>query len=309
MGLHRLLGFTAAVPDPEGLAAFYGELGLAGDPVTGFTGSDGGSSVLVDEGDFRRLVRVEFGCRGPEDLDAVARRLTEGGAMPVLTDGELRVVDPASRVELVVRVAEPAPAPVSTAPVIPNAPGATVRVDERAPAVFGRTPTAAPTRASRDRHARHRRDRATSSSRVSAQGQRRDVGVIAFLRCSPDHHNVALVESPVPLLQHYSWECDDIDHVGHSRVRTVTGPTRTPHVGLGPALRRIQLLLVPPRPGRVLPRAVLRPGPDPGRRGLGTARPHPVRLRARRQLLGPRHPPRVHRARRSRRAAAAWATA
>ena len=44
MGLHRLLGFTTAVPDPEGLAAFYGELGLAGRPATGFTGSDGGSS-------------------------------------------------------------------------------------------------------------------------------------------------------------------------------------------------------------------------------------------------------------------------
>ena len=41
-------------------------------------------------------------------------------------------------------------------------------------------------------------------------------GVIAFLRCSPDHHNVAVVESPVPLLQHYSWECDDVDHVGHT---------------------------------------------------------------------------------------------
>ena len=41
-------------------------------------------------------------------------------------------------------------------------------------------------------------------------------GVIAFLRCSTDHHNVAFVESPVPLLQHYSWECDDIDHVGHT---------------------------------------------------------------------------------------------
>ena len=115
MGLHRLLGFTAAVPDPEGLVAFYGELGLAEDPVTGFTGSDGGSSVLVDEGDFRRLVRVEFGCRGPEDLDAAARRLTEGGTVPKLTDGELRVVDPASRVELVVRVAEPAPAPAAAA--------------------------------------------------------------------------------------------------------------------------------------------------------------------------------------------------
>jgi len=41
-------------------------------------------------------------------------------------------------------------------------------------------------------------------------------GVIAFLRCSTDHHNVGVVESPVPLLQHYSWECDDVDHVGHS---------------------------------------------------------------------------------------------
>jgi hypothetical protein len=41
-------------------------------------------------------------------------------------------------------------------------------------------------------------------------------GIIWFLRCSTDHHNVAVVESPVPLLQHYSWECDDVDHVGHT---------------------------------------------------------------------------------------------
>ena len=39
---------------------------------------------------------------------------------------------------------------------------------------------------------------------------------LGFLRCSTDHHNVAVVESPVPLLQHYSWECDDVDHVGHT---------------------------------------------------------------------------------------------
>ena len=69
MGLHRLLRFAAAVPDPSALTAFYGELGLAGSPTTGFTGSDGGASVLGDEGDFRRLIRVEFGCQGPEDID------------------------------------------------------------------------------------------------------------------------------------------------------------------------------------------------------------------------------------------------
>jgi len=92
MGLHRLLGFTTAVPDPGGLAAFYGELGLDGDPTTGFTGSDGGGAVVVDEGDVRRLVRVELGCEGPEDVDAVAGRLTEGGT---LLSGRAPVLVPA----------------------------------------------------------------------------------------------------------------------------------------------------------------------------------------------------------------------
>lgn len=40
-------------------------------------------------------------------------------------------------------------------------------------------------------------------------------GTITFLRCSTDHHNVAVVESPVPLLHYNSWECDDVGHVGH----------------------------------------------------------------------------------------------
>ena len=41
-------------------------------------------------------------------------------------------------------------------------------------------------------------------------------GTITFLRCSTDHHNVAVVESPVPLLHYNSWECDDVGHVGHA---------------------------------------------------------------------------------------------
>jgi hypothetical protein len=216
MGLHRLLGFTTAVPDPGALASFYGELGLGGSPTTGFTGSDGGPSVLVDEGDFRRLVRVEFGCQEPEDIDAVAHRLTEGGAEPVVGEGELRVVDPASRVELVVRVADAVPAPTPASLVVPNAPGATVRAGERAPAVF-----AGPRPPRRLGHLVIGTPALAATRDLLVQGIGLKLsdeidGVIAFLRCSPDHHNVALVESPVPLLQHYSWECDDIDHVGHS---------------------------------------------------------------------------------------------
>ena len=33
MSLHRLMGFTSAVPDPDAVAAYYAEMGLVGDPV------------------------------------------------------------------------------------------------------------------------------------------------------------------------------------------------------------------------------------------------------------------------------------
>ena len=59
MSLHRLLGLHAAVPDPAALAAFYAELGLVGDAASGFTGTDGGASVTLSEGPFRRLDSVE----------------------------------------------------------------------------------------------------------------------------------------------------------------------------------------------------------------------------------------------------------
>jgi len=40
-------------------------------------------------------------------------------------------------------------------------------------------------------------------------------GVIEFLRCSPDHHNVALVEAPAPFLHHSSWQLESFDDIGH----------------------------------------------------------------------------------------------
>jgi len=99
---------------------------------------------------------------------------------------------------------------------VPNAPGATVRADKRAPAVF-----AGPRPPRRLGHLVIGTPALAETRDLLVRGvglKRSDEidGVIAFLRCSPDHHNVALVESPVPLLQHYSWECDDVDHVGHS---------------------------------------------------------------------------------------------
>ncbi len=39
-------------------------------------------------------------------------------------------------------------------------------------------------------------------------------GIIAFLRCSADHHNVGLIGSPVPFFHHSSWQVNDVDEIG-----------------------------------------------------------------------------------------------
>jgi len=219
VSLHRLLGFTSAVPDPEGLAAYYAEMGLVGDPVAGFSGSDGGTAVMVEQADVRRLLRVSVGCESEQDLAVISRRLDDGGATHRVDGDRLLVVDPATEIELEVRVAPAAPAPAPVTRHAVNAPGDTPRANRRAPAVFegpraprrlGHLVIGTPSLAgTRDLLAQ------ALGFKVSDEAE----GIICFLRCSTDHHNVALVDSPVPLLQHYSWECDDVDHAGHSATK------------------------------------------------------------------------------------------
>jgi catechol 2,3-dioxygenase-like lactoylglutathione lyase family enzyme len=216
VSLHRLLGLRTSVPDPDGLSSFYRELGLLGDPVAGFTGTDGGASVMVDEGPFRRLESVTVGCQDEHDIDAIEQRLRAGGSDPSRDGDRISVVDPASQVRFEVSVAPPAPGQVPSALVVPNSPGAVIRANRRAPAVFG-----APRPPRRLGHLVLGSPDLAATISLLTDGLGFKVsdsvdGIITFLRCSTDHHNLAVVESPVPLLQHYSWECDDIDHVGHA---------------------------------------------------------------------------------------------
>ena len=213
MGLHRLLGLTTAVPNPDELASFYGELGLtrSGDV---FAGSNDGATVTVQEGDVRRLVEVTVGVSDEADLSGIAKRLREGGATVTEDDGQLSTIEAASQVRFVLRVAdrEVAGAPVQSTEE--NTYAHTVRRNRRADGVFARARS--PRRlghlviGSPDRTA-------TRDFIVDGLGFRASDeidGVISFLRCSTEHHNIAVVESDVPILQHYSFECDDIDHVG-----------------------------------------------------------------------------------------------
>ena len=215
-GLHRLVGMRIGVPDPDALGAYYQELGLTTDGGGGFAASDGGTQVIVDDHPFRRLLQVHVAADDEATLDATARRLADRGLSSSMVDGALTVVEPSTQVQFVIRVAERAPTSVAPSPEPENRPGLTVRRNARAAGVFGAprpprrlghlvigTPDLAATR-----------DVLTEGLGFKVSDQME--GVIAFLRCSTDHHNVALVGSSVPLLQHYSWECDDVDHVGHA---------------------------------------------------------------------------------------------
>jgi hypothetical protein len=216
MSLHRLLGFRAAVADVAALGAYFGELGLTGDAGSGYAGSNGGGVAIVDEAPFRRLIAVDIGCHDDRDLDAAQQRLEARGASPTRAPDAVSVLDAPSRVLFTVRVAEPEPIIPPVGFVTPNATGAIRRVNERAAGVFGtpRPPRRLGHLVIGTPDLRGTRDLLVEG--IGCKVSDEFDGIIHFLRCSTDHHNIGLVHSRVPLLQHYSWECDDIDHVGHT---------------------------------------------------------------------------------------------
>lgn len=233
MSLHRLLGFTAALADPAAQAAFYHELGLRGDAADGFTGSSGGAGVRLEEGPFRQLRQVDIGASEESDLAAITARLSDLGLSPTHRDGQLAVLDPASQIRFTVQVADPEPEVERVELITPNAPGATVRWNERAPAVL-----AGPRPPRRLGHLVIGTPSLSATRDLLVDGFGCKVtdeveGVIHFLRCSTEHHNIGLVESPVPILQHYSWECDDIDHVGQTATSLYRADTERHSWGLG----------------------------------------------------------------------------
>ena len=97
MGLHRLIGMRIGVPDPSGLASFYGEMGLTDDGSAGFAGTDGGTQVVVEEYDFRRLLEVRIAADDETTIVATSRRLTERGLTPSVDDTSLTVTGHAAR--------------------------------------------------------------------------------------------------------------------------------------------------------------------------------------------------------------------
>ena len=104
-------------------------------------------------------------------------------------------------------------APIPTPPI--NAPGSWVRNGERAPAIFqeGR---ATPRRLG---HVLYTTPDIASSMDfltdvIGFKVSDTSAGIIAFLRCSTDHHNIGLISSPATVFHHSSWQVNDVDEIG-----------------------------------------------------------------------------------------------
>ncbi len=132
-----------------------------------------------------------------------------------------------------------------------NAPGNTARPGDRAPAIFDEGP-AQPRRLGHVLYATPDIDGSMRFLQGVLGFELSDIspGIIAFLRCSDDHHNVGLIGSPVPFFHHSSWQVNDVDEIGEGAQNLLAVDPSRRRVGPRPALPRIQPVLVLPRSGR-----------------------------------------------------------
>jgi catechol 2,3-dioxygenase-like lactoylglutathione lyase family enzyme len=231
-------------PRPSELDAFYREIGLEGGNGSWGT-ADRPGQIAITESPYRQLRELRVACRQERELAEIAARLERLGVSSTTRNGELRVTDPLNHWDIVVQ-----PAPELDLPAPPrrlcNRPGerprrgiraeVTTEAEPRPPRRLGHvvigTPEIEKTRqlfvdglgfrpsdsvagiAYFLRFIGTPEIEKTRQLFVDGLGFRPSdsvAGIAYFLRCSPDHHNFLIQPGPVPYLNHYAFEHDDID--------------------------------------------------------------------------------------------------
>ncbi len=232
MVLHRLASITIGVPNVEETSRYYAEFGLTRDGAT-FSTTDGGEQLCIVESPTRRLIELCIGADDPDDIDRVADRLASLGA-PVERDAaSLGAIEKHSGARAVVKIL-PRVLQMPTAIALSNGPGRADRENDRAPGILREGPI----RPRKLGHVVIGTPDAEASQRFFVDGIGFKVsdevrGVAAFLRCSSDHHNLLLQNSPVAFLHHTSWQVEDVDEVGRGAMRMLEGHPERHTWGLG----------------------------------------------------------------------------
>jgi hypothetical protein len=153
-------------------------------------------------------------CEGEEDLSATAARLDALGVKHQSGAGQLKVPDPINEWDFIIEPAPPFDISAQPQRVI-NRPGERSRLGTRAEVLTEAKPR--PPR--RLGHVVVGTPKPIETIKLVTEGIGYRVsdtvggGLAAFLRCSPDHHNLLVAPGHVPYLNHYALEHDDFDAV------------------------------------------------------------------------------------------------
>jgi catechol 2,3-dioxygenase-like lactoylglutathione lyase family enzyme len=213
MSLHRLTSLEIGVPDVTAAVDYYRDFGLTGD-ASGLSTVDGGEQLRFVDAPSRRLIEIGIGVDDADDLDRIASQLSSIDVAFTRTDDSLIAEEPIAalrtRVSITPRVSEP-----RTEPTPYNGPGRIERPNVRAPGIEREQPV----RPRKLGHVVIGSVDQEATQRFFAEGigfkvSDRVPGLASFMRCSEDHHNILVQQSPLSFLHHTAWEVDDIDEVG-----------------------------------------------------------------------------------------------
>jgi catechol 2,3-dioxygenase-like lactoylglutathione lyase family enzyme len=227
MGLFGLSHATISVPSLQTASHFYSDFGLV-NPARGTFRATSGSELRVVEGERRGLLELGIWTDDADDLSRAMHTAGVSDASSAAHSGAVRLRDPVTRLPVVLSLgARPSGSEEGTSEHhLPNDRASAVRRrGTLGPRRLGHVVIGSP-----DREATSRFLSETMGMRVTEHRS----GVMTFLRCDTDHHNIAVVSSKTYFLHHTSWEVADIDEVlkggqrlvGVDPARNLWGPGR-----------------------------------------------------------------------------------
>ena len=233
MALHRMTRITLGVRDVDETCDFYREFGLTEVAPQRFATVDGGEQLQIVAAPHRRLCEIGIGVDDADDLGRIAAQLGRVDAR-VERDGDvLRTIEPVTGTPIVVSVA-PRIVQEARGAHMANGPGRVARANERAEPIDRRGPV----RPRKLGHVVLGSPDPARTARFLIEGVGFKLsdevpGVIAFLRCSTDHHNVAVQLAPVAFMHHSSWEVEDADEIGRGAAALLAADPSRHLWGLG----------------------------------------------------------------------------
>jgi len=234
MPLTSLLDLELTVPDPNALAAFWTDLGMESTGTATLGTAQRPSQLRLAEGTYRHVSELRLSCESESDLPTIAASLEAIGVSSTITDGSLSCEDPLGDHRVVIEASEPLPL-VGPAAEEANRPSGRSRLDRRSAASMATAPPA-PRRVG---HVVFGTPDLAGSIDFYTKGLGWKVsdmvgpGIGCFMRCSPDHHNMLLMPAPVPCMNHYAMEMDDVDAIGKAGSKIVAERPESQVYGLG----------------------------------------------------------------------------